>query len=177
MERRCGEGAKGSAERFGSDENQQGFSVTAEKASSQNQTLNLCPFHMYGLKSMAPLDTGVTPNFISTSLLKNIGVRAEATNKGITVRSGDHVNCKVVIQGVPVFVDNLITTMVFLAVEEVPVNLLISINALKRLQTNLDHIGQLAEFETKEEEVRVSLQLITSCFYEEQVNNSTNTLQ
>lgn len=86
-------------------------SVTADKASIQNRVLRLFLVQVYELKSLALLDTVSKPNLISTSLLKKNGVRAKSTKRGITVASGDDVNCKRVVKDFPVCFDNGTTTM------------------------------------------------------------------
>lgn len=114
--------------------------VVVAKASNQNQISKLCPVQVYWLKRSTLLDTEATPNVISTGLLKKIGVRAKHTMRGNTVASGDHMNWKCIMKDDPIRFDNVSTTMESFAVE-VPVDLLIGINELERLQTNLDLYG------------------------------------
>lgn len=65
---------------------------------------------------MALLDTGATPNSISTSLMKEIRIQTKPTKRGTTVENGYYVNCKDVFKDVSVCFDNVTTTKEFLAV-------------------------------------------------------------
>lgn len=76
--------------------------------------------------------------------------------------SEDHVNCKGVAKDVPVCFESVKTTMDFLAIQRVSVELLIVISKLERLQTSLGHDGLFAELRIREENVRAALQPETS---------------
>lgn len=102
---------------------------------------------------------------ISIGLLKKIGIRANLTEREITVENGDHVNCNGVVKDVTVSFDNLTTTIIP-AARGGPVDLLIEISKLERLQTNLVLGGNFAEIKTIGEEVRVALQPKTGSFNE-----------
>lgn len=76
-------------------------------------------------KCLVLLDTEATPKLIFTGQLRKICVRAKPPKKGNTVTSEDHVNCKGVLKDVPLRFDNVNIIIEFVAVEGVPVTLLI----------------------------------------------------
>lgn len=166
MERRCGENAKQSAACIGWDEINRVVRVMAAKSSSHNQILKLFPVQIYGLKRLALLNKDAKPNLISTGLLNKIGVRARPRKRGIIMKSEDLVNYNGVVQDAPVFFENVTTTMEFLAVEKVSVDLLIRVSELERLQKNLDPGGLFPEFKIRGKEVSVALQPVNSSFDE-----------
>lgn len=104
--------------------------------------------------------------------LKRIGVPFKPTKKIITVINEDHMNSKSAVKNVTLLFDIVTTNTEFLAVERVPVDLMINISSLERLHANLDHFGNFAEFKIRGEEVRVGLQLKTGCFGQEQENSA-----
>lgn len=86
--------------------------------------------------------------------------------------SADHVNCKGVVQNDPVLFDNMTTIMKFLAIEGVPVDLLIRISELERSQTSLDIGEQFAEFKIRGDKFRVVVQPEIGSLDKEQRNSA-----
>lgn len=120
---------------------------------------------------MTFLDAVATPNLISISFSKKIGVRAKAAKREFTVENGDKVNFKEAVKDVPVGFFNVTTATESLAVDEVPVKLLNGVSEPERLQTNLDLGAQFAKFKIGGREVREALQPQTSSFDEREGNS------
>lgn len=73
--------------------------------------LRLCPVHVCRLECLVLLDIGVVPNLIPTKLLENLGLKPQPTRRNITVASGQRAKCKGLIRDVPVWFEEVATTI------------------------------------------------------------------
>lgn len=117
----------------------------------------MCPVRVYGAQCLSLLDTGAVHNLISAQLLARLGVEPSPTQRIITVANGVHARCRGLVKDVPVLFAERATKIDFLAVDCVPVDALIELIDLERLQTTLDLGSQFVDFIISGKSVRIGL--------------------
>lgn len=113
------------------------------------------------MEFVALLDTGAVPNLIYMRILREVCIDAKPTKRTITIASNENTRCVGAVKLVPVFFDGVVTKMDFFAMGVLPVDILVGMLDLERLQARIDLGGQFVEFEIDKNKGRITLKTET----------------
>lgn len=124
---------------------------------TEKRTLKMCLVRVYGTECSALLHTGAVSILNLVRLLSHMGIDPSPTRRTITVSNGVNVVCKQIGKRVPVMFSGEATNLDFLAVDEVPVDLLIGLINLDLLQATLNLGRQFVDFTINKQSIRIVL--------------------